>query len=114
VFWVQQRLSGSVVNHGQQRPDGAALARLLPELLRLNDAQAGLGTGPRRWPGLLTPTLTTGGDGYCRPPSVTSAWPGSSPQTSATARYTEGRFPQSGNLRRSPTVRPGIMRSRVR
>jgi len=65
VFWVQQRLPGSVVDHGQQRPDGAALARLLPELLRLNDAQAGLGTGPGGWPGLLTRTLTTGGDGYC-------------------------------------------------
>ena len=65
VFWVQQRLPGSVVDHGWERPDGAALARLLPELLRLNDAQAGLGTGPRAWPGLLTQTLTTGGDGYC-------------------------------------------------
>jgi len=65
VFWVQQRLPGSAVDHGQQRPDGAALARLLPELLRLNDAQAGLGTGPGGWPGLLTRTLTTGGDGYC-------------------------------------------------
>jgi Ser/Thr protein kinase RdoA (MazF antagonist) len=65
VFWVQQRLPGSAVDHGQQRPDRAALARLLPELLRLNDAQAGLGTGPRDWPALLTRTLTTGGDGYC-------------------------------------------------
>jgi hypothetical protein len=65
VFWVQQRLPGFGVDHGQQRPDRALLARLLPELLRLNDAQAGLGTGPRRWPGLLTQTLTTGGDGYC-------------------------------------------------
>jgi len=33
VFWVQQRLPGSVVDHGWERPDGAALARLLPELL---------------------------------------------------------------------------------
>jgi len=65
VFWVQQRLPGSVLGHGRERPDGAALARLLPELLRLNDAQAGLGTGPGGWPGLLTRTLTTGGDGYC-------------------------------------------------
>lgn len=46
-------------------PGRAPLARLLPGLLRLNDAQAGLGTGQRRWPGLLTRTLTTGGDGYC-------------------------------------------------
>jgi len=65
VFWVQQRLPGSVVDHGRGRPDGVVLARLLPELLRLNDAQADLGTGPRAWPGLLTGTLTTGGDGYC-------------------------------------------------
>jgi Ser/Thr protein kinase RdoA (MazF antagonist) len=65
VFLVQQRLPGSVVDHGRGRPDRAALARLLPELLRLNDAQAGLGTGPREWPRLLTRTLTTGGDGYC-------------------------------------------------
>jgi Ser/Thr protein kinase RdoA (MazF antagonist) len=65
VFWVQQRLPGSALDRGRDRPDGAALARLLPELLRLNDAQAGLGTGAREWPGLLTQTLTTGGDGYC-------------------------------------------------
>ena len=65
AFWVQQRLPGSALDHGQERPDGAALARLLPELLRLNDAQAGLGTGPGGWPGLLTRTLTTGSDGYC-------------------------------------------------
>jgi hypothetical protein len=65
VFWVQQRLPGSVVDHGRERPDGRALARLLPELLRLNDAQAGLGTGPGGWPALLSRTLITGGDGYC-------------------------------------------------
>jgi hypothetical protein len=41
VFWVQQRLPGFAVDHAQQRLDRAALARLLPELLRLNDAQAG-------------------------------------------------------------------------
>ena len=65
VFWVQQRLPGSVVDHGRGRPDGAALARLLPELLRLNDAQVGLGTGTGGWPDLITRTLTSGGDGYC-------------------------------------------------
>jgi Ser/Thr protein kinase RdoA (MazF antagonist) len=65
VFWVQQRLPGSSLERGRKRPDRTVLARLLPELLRLNDAQAGLGTGPRGWPGLLTRTLTTGGDGYC-------------------------------------------------
>ena len=65
VFWVQQRLPGSALDRGQPEPDRAALGRLLPELLRLNDAQAGLGTGPRGWPGLITRTLSTGGDGYC-------------------------------------------------
>lgn len=60
-----QRLPGSALDRGQERPDRQALARLLPELLRLNDVQAGLGTGSGGWPGLLTRTLTTGGDGYC-------------------------------------------------
>ena len=65
VFWVQQRMHGAVLDPGRGEPDRAALARLLPDLLRLNDAQAGLGTGTRGWPGLLTRTLTAGGDGYC-------------------------------------------------
>ena len=65
VFWVQQRLPGSTLDSAQGEPDREALARLLPELLKLNDAQAGLGTGPGGWPGLLTRTLTTGGNGYC-------------------------------------------------
>jgi hypothetical protein len=47
AFWVQQRLSGFPLDRGQPEADRATLARLLPELLRLNDAQAGLGTGPR-------------------------------------------------------------------
>jgi hypothetical protein len=62
VFWVQERLPGTPLDPG---PGPVAVARLLPELIRLNDAQAGLGTGPGGWPGLLTGTLTTGGDGYC-------------------------------------------------
>src|SRR5215472_11747736 len=45
VFWLQPRLPGSALDRGRPEPDHAALARLLPELLRLNDAQAGLGTG---------------------------------------------------------------------
>jgi Ser/Thr protein kinase RdoA (MazF antagonist) len=65
VFWVQPRLPGSALDRGRPGPDYPALARLLPELLRLNDAQAGLGTGPRRWRSLITQTLTAGGDGYC-------------------------------------------------
>jgi hypothetical protein len=46
VFWITERLPGSALDSGQNEPDYAALARLLPGLLRLNDAQAGLGTGP--------------------------------------------------------------------
>jgi Ser/Thr protein kinase RdoA (MazF antagonist) len=65
VFWVQQRLPGSAVDRGLRAPDPTALTGMLPELFRLNDAQAGLGTGPRRWQGLLAQTLTTGGSGYC-------------------------------------------------
>jgi hypothetical protein len=53
-------MSGSTAS-GSQR----AGARLLPELLRLNDAQAALGTGTHGWPDLITRTLTSGGDGYC-------------------------------------------------
>jgi aminoglycoside phosphotransferase (APT) family kinase protein len=65
VFWVQERLSGSALDRGRPEPDRVRLARLLPELLSLNDAQADLGTGTRGWPDLITRTLTTGGDGYC-------------------------------------------------
>jgi Ser/Thr protein kinase RdoA (MazF antagonist) len=65
VFWVQQRLPGSALDRGQPEPDHQLIARLLPGLLRLNDAQAGLGTGPCAWRALITQTLTAGGDGYC-------------------------------------------------
>jgi Ser/Thr protein kinase RdoA (MazF antagonist) len=65
VYWVQQRLPGSPLDRGPRGPGLAALARLLPRLLALNDAQAGLAAGPRRWRRLLTQTLTSGGDGYC-------------------------------------------------
>jgi len=62
VFWIQERLPGTVLAPGA---GPAAVARLLPGLIGLNDAQAGLGTGPGDWPGLLLGTLMTGGDGYC-------------------------------------------------
>jgi hypothetical protein len=42
VYLVQQRLPGSPLGRGRAGSDRAALARLLPELLALNDAQAGL------------------------------------------------------------------------
>lgn len=46
------------------------MSRLLPELFRLNDAQAGLGAGGvgaagAAWRDLIMGTLVTGGDGYC-------------------------------------------------
>jgi hypothetical protein len=57
TFWLQERLPGTVL--------GTAPDWLLPEVLRLNDAQAGLGDGTRQLSGLIAATLTTGGDGYC-------------------------------------------------
>ena len=72
VFWIQERLPGSVLESSDQASSRPALARLMPELLRLNDAQAGLGAarpgldgGHDGWPELLTGTLTHGGDAYC-------------------------------------------------
>ena len=61
AYWITERISGDPID-----PDSGAVARFVPELLRLNDAQAGLGTGdPREWPGLIGRTLTSGGNGYC-------------------------------------------------
>lgn len=57
TFWLQERLPGTVPD---LVPDW-----LLPEILRLNDAQAGLGDGTRQLSGLIAATLTAGGDGYC-------------------------------------------------
>jgi hypothetical protein len=65
-FWITERLAGTVLDAGTAPPDESLITRLLPELLRLNDAQAGLGTGPpRAWPELIAATLAEGGDGYC-------------------------------------------------
>jgi len=57
TFWLQERLPGTVLD----RVPGW----LLPEVLRLNDAQAGLGDGTCGLPELIAATLTVGGDGYC-------------------------------------------------
>ncbi len=57
TFWQQEKLPGTVLN---QVPGW-----LLPEILRLNDAQAGLGDGTRRLSELVAETLTERGDGYC-------------------------------------------------
>jgi Ser/Thr protein kinase RdoA (MazF antagonist) len=65
AFWIQQRLPGRPLDLRPGFPDLAHLAILLPELIRLNDAQAGLGTGTGDWPALLIRTLTEGEDGYC-------------------------------------------------
>jgi hypothetical protein len=43
MFWVQERLPGATLDPG---PGPVAVTRLLPELIRLNDAQTDLGTGP--------------------------------------------------------------------
>jgi len=65
AFWIQQCLPGRPLDLRPGFPGLAQLAALLPELIRLNDAQAGLGTGTGDWPALLTRTLTEGEDGYC-------------------------------------------------
>ena len=64
-FWIQQRLPGRPLDRSPGFPDLSRLATLLPELIRLNDLQAGLATGAADWPALLVRTLTEGGDGYC-------------------------------------------------
>ena len=62
VFWVQERMPGAELSDG-------SVSRFLPELFRLNDAQAGLGTGSEadrsQWRSLIAGTLEAGGDGYC-------------------------------------------------
>src|SRR5215470_4371167 len=65
AFWIQQRLPGRPLDLRPGFPDLARLGALLPEIIRLNDAQAGLGTGTTDWPALLIRTLTEGADGYC-------------------------------------------------
>jgi hypothetical protein len=65
AFWIQERLPGSVLESSRLAAGHPALAQLMPELIRLNDAQAGLGDAHGGWPELLTGTLTHGGDDYC-------------------------------------------------
>jgi hypothetical protein len=64
AFWIQERLPGRDLSLAGGDPDCVVLSRLLPELFRLNDAQAGLGGGAD-WRHLITATLLDGGDGYC-------------------------------------------------
>lgn len=95
VFWIQERADGTTLVSPAGRPDADRIMAALPELIRLNDAQAGLGTGPgdagtndfspgdaaagdpcpgsparSSWPDLIRQTLTEGGDGYCRPETL--------------------------------------------
>jgi hypothetical protein len=82
AFWIQETGTGAPLESGGARPDFGLASRLLPELIRLNDAQAGLGGpgpglpgqgsprpgdpgGQIGWPALITTTLTEGGPGYC-------------------------------------------------
>lgn len=80
AFWIQERIAGTTLDSAAGQPDGGQIARLLPELIRLNDAQAGLGRdaglgdgtglsdgagGLSAWPRLIRATLAEGGDGYC-------------------------------------------------
>lgn len=57
LFWQQERLPGTVLD--------SVPGWLLPEVLRLSDAQTGLGTGTHRLSDLIATTLTSGGEGYC-------------------------------------------------
>jgi hypothetical protein len=119
AFWIQERMAGTTLDSAARRPDGGRTARLLPALIRLNDAQAGLGrdgadqgsdrAGQPSWPALIQATLAEGGDGYCvhatlraRPDTRdlldvlrrigdTCAWPGWSPRISVTAARAQAR-----------------------
>jgi len=71
LYWVQERLPGSSLD---TREPGLVL-QLLPELFRLNDAQAGLGTGKPGWRELIVRTLSVGGEGYCLHTTLSSAAP---------------------------------------
>jgi len=92
VFWIQERAEGTALISAAGRPDAGRILSALPELVRLNDAQAGLGTSPGdsaapgdsadpdgfppgsgsppSWPALIRQTLTEGGAGYCRPETL--------------------------------------------
>jgi hypothetical protein len=68
AYWMTERLPGTPldpVDLTDGRPEYATVSCLLPELLRLNDAQAGLGTGTAKLADLVKLTLCVGGDGYC-------------------------------------------------
>ena len=64
-FWIQERLPGRPLGLDYGEPDYDGISRLLPDLFRLNDAQAWLGDGSADWAALISQTLTAGGDGYC-------------------------------------------------
>jgi hypothetical protein len=92
VYWIQERAQGSALVSSAGHPDADRVLAAVPELTRLNDAQAGLGTSladpaapddsadpdgilpgsgsPSSWPDLIRQTLTEGGAGYCRPETL--------------------------------------------
>lgn len=65
MFWAQEVLPGTPLDSRAGNADVSALARLLPCLLQVNDAQAGLGIGALQLGDLVRTTLAVGGDGYC-------------------------------------------------
>lgn len=54
AYWITERISGDPID-----PDSGAVARFVPDVLRLNDVQAYLGTGDprecRTWFGARSP-----------------------------------------------------------
>jgi len=67
AYWIQERLAGEPIHLVPTRlSEDDHLVRFIPELLRLNDLQAGKGLlGAPPWPDWLLVTLDRGGDGYC-------------------------------------------------
>jgi Ser/Thr protein kinase RdoA (MazF antagonist) len=65
LFWVQEMLPGKELDSAYGVPQSAALARLLPGLLILNDAQSAAADGGQRLGEVIGTTLAVGGNGYC-------------------------------------------------
>lgn len=90
-FWTSERVPGTPLDPASSHADLRTVARFLPQLIALNDAQHGLGAGDaREWPELIARTLTSGGDGYCVHATL-SACPGAR-DVLAAIRCTGERF----------------------
>jgi hypothetical protein len=109
TLWVQERLPGSPLEGDHGRPGPAAVTRLLDQLIRLNDAQAGLGDGRPGWPELITSTLTSGGTATAStPPCGTgpirgTCWPRCAGSASAAARRSRRAATSSTSTSALPT-----------